>query len=276
MPTPPRPGRTGIDAQDRSFRTNVDLRRPGGPGEAARPDPIPNSAVKRFSAHGTVPQGPGESVAARPAKIDAKHLTPHQHTRRPRAAPRRSPTKAKPSDAGWSSPVARQAHNLKAAGSNPAPATTTAKPPTQKRRGLFAVRNQPTESAPASLSEAIRRKPRRGNGSEIQVVAPAPGLDFGQQGVGGAGSTKRERGPGRRRFRQDTLPCRTCPPAPDLPARFAVLVITFAPLFVQRSWLPPRCCWSPPSWLRSGARWRACCGSPAAHATGTPPTSIAF
>ena len=29
--------------------------------------------------------------------------------------------------AGWSSPVARQAHNLKAAGSNPAPATKTYK-----------------------------------------------------------------------------------------------------------------------------------------------------
>src|SRR6201999_3797500 len=29
----------------------------------------------------------------------------------------------KPDNAGWSSPVARQAHNLKAAGSNPAPAT---------------------------------------------------------------------------------------------------------------------------------------------------------
>src|SRR5476651_1172197 len=28
--------------------------------------------------------------------------------------------------AGWSSPVARQAHNLKVVGSNPAPATTTA------------------------------------------------------------------------------------------------------------------------------------------------------
>ncbi len=27
-------------------------------------------------------------------------------------------------DAGWSSPVARQAHNLEVAGSNPAPATT--------------------------------------------------------------------------------------------------------------------------------------------------------
>ena len=30
---------------------------------------------------------------------------------------------AQPDNAGWSSPVARQAHNLKAAGSNPAPAT---------------------------------------------------------------------------------------------------------------------------------------------------------
>src|SRR3546814_5546043 len=29
-----------------------------------------------------------------------------------------------PINAGWSSPVARQAHNLKVAGSNPAPATT--------------------------------------------------------------------------------------------------------------------------------------------------------
>src|SRR3569833_3908348 len=31
-------------------------------------------------------------------------------------------------DAGWSSPVARQAHNLKVAGSNPAPATKQKKP----------------------------------------------------------------------------------------------------------------------------------------------------
>src|SRR3546814_9160959 len=30
-------------------------------------------------------------------------------------------------DAGWSSPVARQAHNLKVAGSNPAPATNAIK-----------------------------------------------------------------------------------------------------------------------------------------------------
>src|SRR6476620_10532064 len=35
--------------------------------------------------------------------------------------------------AGWSSPVARQAHNLKAAGSNPAPATKHSKHKTKAR-----------------------------------------------------------------------------------------------------------------------------------------------
>ena len=35
------------------------------------------------------------------------------------------PRAAHHGDAGWSSPVARQAHNLKVAGSNPAPATNT-------------------------------------------------------------------------------------------------------------------------------------------------------
>src|SRR4051812_2624351 len=43
--------------------------------------------------------------------------------------------------AGWSSPVARQAHNLKVAGSNPAPATTENREPVLKapplnRRGF--------------------------------------------------------------------------------------------------------------------------------------------
>jgi hypothetical protein len=48
--------------------TPVVLCRPGGPCEGPKPDPIPNSAVKPFSAHGTKSQGLGESVAARPAK----------------------------------------------------------------------------------------------------------------------------------------------------------------------------------------------------------------
>src|SRR5438309_4135331 len=37
------------------------------------------------------------------------------------------------SDAGWSSPVARQAHNLKVEGSNPSPATIDAKSPAAER-----------------------------------------------------------------------------------------------------------------------------------------------
>ena len=54
------------------------------------------------------------------------------------------------SDAGWSSPVARQAHNLKAAGSNPAPATSVnCRALGPKGRGLFflAERQNPGELA---------------------------------------------------------------------------------------------------------------------------------
>src|SRR5215213_4640719 len=56
--------------------------------------------------------------------------TPRRRLRRPYGSPRHfgeAKTTGRQSrrrhDAGWSSPVARQAHNLKAAGSNPAPAT---------------------------------------------------------------------------------------------------------------------------------------------------------
>ena len=43
----------------------------------------------------------------------------------------------KPGAAGWSSPVARQAHNLKVTGSNPVPASTTKKG-ARKSRAPFA------------------------------------------------------------------------------------------------------------------------------------------
>ena len=78
------------------------LLRPGGHGEGPAPDPIPNSAVKTLSAYDTVPQGTGKSVAARSHQPTNRHTITH---------------------AGWSSPVARQAHNLKVTGSNPVPAT---------------------------------------------------------------------------------------------------------------------------------------------------------
>ena len=79
---------------------------PGGHRKVDTPDPIPNSAVKHLSAHGTVAQATGESVAAGPP---SRILNIH-------------PSHTQPT-AGWSSPVARQAHNLKVTGSNPVPAS---------------------------------------------------------------------------------------------------------------------------------------------------------
>ena len=152
----------------RTRRTGV-LRRPGGLSGAPQPDPISNSAVKRASAHGTVSQGTGESVAARPA----------QHTRAttfPLTILSARPTAGRTPGAGWSSPVARQAHNLKVTGSNPVPATTShttqretahSGPPGIARRGV-GVRNQ--AQPPNAQSRRTHTTPRRRDraGSEPQ------------------------------------------------------------------------------------------------------------
>ena len=92
------------------------LRQPGGHGGGTTPDPIPNSDVKTTSAHDTAPQGAGKSVAARSSKP-----THTQHTNP--CATINTPHNHYIHHAGWSSPVARQAHNLKVTGSNPVPAT---------------------------------------------------------------------------------------------------------------------------------------------------------
>ncbi len=64
------------------------------------------------------------------------------HHHRPIAGPHTCPDTGH--DAGWSSPVARQAHNLKAAGSNPAPATKYARHQSRPRetRAAFFVRGK--------------------------------------------------------------------------------------------------------------------------------------
>jgi hypothetical protein len=73
---------------------------------------------------------------------------------KPRATPRPSPPPAghsPPTFAGWSSPVARQAHNLKVAGSNPAPATIlicSASPAVERSPGFLPFA---CPSTPASL-----------------------------------------------------------------------------------------------------------------------------
>jgi len=130
------------------------LCRPGGPGGGIKPDPIPNSTVKPLSAHGTKPQGLGESVAARPAKhrIISRPLSGRRHTRLFSFRAKKAKSLVKEHFAGWSSPVARQAHNLKVAGSNPAPATTfTEQAVLSSRAAFFDVRLV----APSSTMRAI-------------------------------------------------------------------------------------------------------------------------
>ena len=58
-----------------------------------------------------------------------------------------------PSGAGWSSPVARQAHNLKVVGSNPTPATIVTDPALAIRGG-FVVSDSPNAKIPASSPDS--------------------------------------------------------------------------------------------------------------------------
>ena len=69
--------------------------------------------------------------------------------------------------AGWSSPVARQAHNLKVAGSNPAPATKPSQPtspdgpPIRNPRPALASRSPGSEAAASGADRPGPRRPRR-------------------------------------------------------------------------------------------------------------------
>jgi hypothetical protein len=127
------------------------LRWPGGHGEGETPDPIPNSAVKALSAQGTAPQDAGEQVAARPAK----------------PSPNSPPN---PFPAGWSSPVARQAHNLKVAGSNPAPATTKNAASSISWRHFPFLRHKPNLSSGSTVEAVERKFRRRREGSKCDAI----------------------------------------------------------------------------------------------------------
>ena len=65
-------------------------------------------------------------------------------------------------DAGWSSPVARQAHNLKVAGSNPAPATKYPNIPARRWRESFAsageVARPPSDHNLQSSRQLLRNR----------------------------------------------------------------------------------------------------------------------
>ncbi len=76
-------------------------------------------------------------------------------------------------DAGWSSPVARQAHNLKVVGSNPTPATNTndiPQSPDATAPGLCAFSARP--GASIHLPAKSRRQPQQPR-AQAEVLMPA-------------------------------------------------------------------------------------------------------
>lgn len=92
-----------IDVRERPGRARTSAERPiplifAGlvvEAEDVPPDPISNSAVKASSAHGTVPQGTGESVTARPAEIRFPRLVASRRIPSSRSAPARAHPRAR-------------------------------------------------------------------------------------------------------------------------------------------------------------------------------------
>ena len=77
------------------------------------------------------------------------------HPKRPKA--RQETGRHQNTDAGWSSPVARQAHNLKVTGSNPVPATKSKRPAGRKAAGRFSFRRLRAISALAAATKSWTR-----------------------------------------------------------------------------------------------------------------------
>ena len=76
--------------------------------------------MKPLSADGTASWRCGRVGRRQAYKV---YASKQQKQIRPIAIFIRAASEVSPIDAGWSSPVARQAHNLKVVGSNPTPAT---------------------------------------------------------------------------------------------------------------------------------------------------------
>src|SRR5947209_18115869 len=95
--------------------------------------------------------------------------------------PSSQPNNAQPNNAGWSSPVARQAHNLKVEGSNPSPATNpTPESPRFRRFSLRATDRAGTGLSGVSFGfqiirmdcdNARRRSERRRSKAALQNAA---------------------------------------------------------------------------------------------------------
>ena len=90
-------------------------------------------------------------------------------------------------DAGWSSPVARQAHNLKAAGSNPAPATKIMPASSgpffyQKSKIRNKPKRLPSKTHPSSMRSQNWQQAARKTRRNKRATAPAQLTDQEKHG----------------------------------------------------------------------------------------------
>src|ERR1051326_1072562 len=90
----------------------------------------------------------------------------------------REPNNAQPNNAGWSSPVARQAHNLKVEGSNPSPAT--------KKASLYKGLHLEARSQLASGFSVSGRGPKNPLSTSDHISSSTAALGA-EDYVGGAG-----------------------------------------------------------------------------------------
>ena len=90
----------------------------------------------------------------------------------------RAQTQAIQNNAGWSSPVARQAHNLKVVSSNLAPATNDSDRPRSKERGFLIGCGGPREEMTVRTKPAQRAAQRQRLGQQPEAVNLAPATNF--------------------------------------------------------------------------------------------------
>ena len=107
---------------------------------------LPRDQTRSHPELGRQTRAPQWYCASRPGRVGRRQASQAEHiTARPTSHILSSHITTPPRhislgvDAGWSSPVARQAHNLKAAGSNPAPATRDIEASAPQRPGAFVI-----------------------------------------------------------------------------------------------------------------------------------------
>ena len=125
--------------------------------ESRSPPGLPSRGRPRRSKRPPDAKRPVHNVVPRRRKADCRIVV---------ASPANNDNRCRKNhDAGWSSPVARQAHNLKVVGSNPTPATKLAR--NRNRLRVFLILgNMPMWSTGITMESRRKEIPRKSGGAK--------------------------------------------------------------------------------------------------------------